>query len=126
MAGGAYGSIAKELFPSAEILDSAALEPLINHEVDCCIWSRTSGLVWCYSHPEFIAMDYGASLGKTYLGYPIPATSVNLDSFLNNWLKIKEESGFKQEMLNYWIIGQVPEKKTPRWSILRDLLHFID
>ena len=84
----------------------------------------TQGFVWCLSNPRFITIDYGEQLGIGYLGYPIRTDAIDFVSFLDNWLELKEEIGFKEAMVNYWIKGESDEKKAPsRWSVLRNVFH---
>jgi proton glutamate symport protein len=123
LSGGAYIPITKRHFPNATIHAAYHnLQPLIDGEVDACLWNRNAGVVWCLLNPEFIALDYGAPLGRTYFAYPFREGDEGFASFLNNWLRIKDQSGFKQEMINYWIDGQ-PPIKSPHFSILENVFH---
>jgi len=108
---GAYSEIAKLYFPNAEIISARGNSLLKNHEVDGCFWTRTSGFVWCILNPEFVVIDYGSLLGNSYLAYPIRENSFEFVSFLNNWLQVKEQNGFKNKMINYWIKGGPKEKR---------------
>jgi len=121
LADGAYSKIAKTHFPQAEIVSSHGYSLLKTHQVDACFWTRTSGVTWCILNPDFVAIDYGSALGTSYLAYPIRENSFEFVSFLNNWLKVKEQNGFKKKMINYWILGLPAEKREPRWSIWQSL-----
>jgi ABC-type amino acid transport substrate-binding protein len=123
---GVYKGIAEKYFSKATILSGQDLSLLKNREVDACFWARTSGFIWCILNPEFIVMDYGPSLGKAYIAYPFRENAFAFASFMNNWLKVKEQVGFKKKMREYWIQGLPPERRPSRWSILKDMLHLVE
>lgn len=123
-AGGAQIEIAKRNFPNAQIIDILSMSLLLNGEIDALLWSETSAVTWCLSHPDFVVIEYGNQIGKSFFGYPIRQHATDFGFFLNNWLTLKEQSGFKKEMEAYWIHGILPGKREPRWSILRNVLRY--
>ncbi|MBX7066292.1 MAG: cation:dicarboxylase symporter family transporter [Parachlamydiales bacterium] len=125
-AGGVQFEIAKENFPDANVLDIDSTELFERGEIEAILWSKTTAVIWCLSHPEFVVIDYGDQLGKSYFAYPFRQHATDFGFFLNNWLSLKEQSGFKKDMENYWIHGILPGERAPRWSILRNVLHWRD
>ncbi len=123
-AGGAQFDIAKQNFPNAEIIDIHSTEGFLKGEFDAIMWSQTTAIIWCLSHPDYVVIDYGDQIGKSYFAYPIRQHAIDFGFFLNNWLSLKEQSGFKKDMKNYWIHGIPPSARKPRWSILRNVLHW--
>lgn len=127
--GGIHVPLAKHHFPKAKVINNEAISkdfmaPLMKGEVDAVIWSESSAFVWCLAHPAYAAIDYGSLLGVSYFGYPIKQNETSLIFFLNNWLSLKEQSGFKSQMHSYWIDGVPPKKTAPRWSIINNVLHW--
>jgi Na+/H+-dicarboxylate symporter/ABC-type amino acid transport substrate-binding protein len=110
LAGGAFADIGQRHFPLAKILSSPSMQPLLSGEADVLLWNRSSAFVWCLSHPEYVTIDYGGALGKSYLTYLVRADSVPFQTFLNEWLLLKQQSGFQKEMQDYWIDGEVSFK----------------
>jgi proton glutamate symport protein len=139
-AGGAQVEIARKHFPNAEVFSVLAKEELLEDrfarfvwtealtkkEIDGVLWSETNAIIWCLSHPQFVAISYGDKLGTNYFGYPVRKHATDFGFFLNNWLALKEQSGFHKAMQSYWIDGIAPGGKPPRWSIIRNVLHWID
>lgn len=125
-AGGAQIRIAERLFPHAKIIVSYGTDLLVDGTVDTIFWSESSAFVWCLSHPEYVVIEYGDLLGSSYFSYPIHQNASDFRFFLDNWLSLKEQSGFKKAMESYWIDGISPKKTVPRWSVLRNVLHLID
>ncbi|PIS02533.1 MAG: hypothetical protein COT85_04410 [Chlamydiae bacterium CG10_big_fil_rev_8_21_14_0_10_42_34] len=121
---GALVDIAKQNFPNATLVEIQGMDALLSKKVESVFWSKTSAMVWCLTHPEFVAVDYGQEIGKCYFAYPIRQHAVNFGFFLNNWLSLKEQSGFKGAMQSYWIDGLSPGSRPPRWSVLRNVFHY--
>ncbi len=46
--------------------------------------------------------------------------------FLDYWIKMEEDYGSLDRKYKYWILGENPEKKTKRWSVIRDVLHWTE
>lgn len=121
---GGYAPLIGRHFPLATYVPSADIDPqLTTGKVDAWIWSAIPAFIWCLSHPDFVVIDYGGFIGKRYFSYPVRSGSVDFISFLNNWMALKEQSGFKTTMTRYWIQGDTMKDKIPRWSILRNVLH---
>lgn len=127
---GGYQQVVERHFPLGRLIAlPQGTEPAVelkSGNVDAWIWSHTPGFIWCLSNPDFVVADYGSLIGKRYFGYPIRSSAVDWASFLNNWLILKEQSGFKSLMTRYWIEGESPKRKQPRWSIIRNVLHWIE
>jgi proton glutamate symport protein len=122
---GAYSDFLIRHFPNARIYQTDNVDPdmMKRGEVDAWIWGADPAMVWCVSNPDFITIDYGGLIGKTYFSYAVPDNAFKLSSYLNNVLILKELSGFQTKMHNYWIKGEPIEPKEVRWSILRNVLH---
>ena len=46
--------------------------------------------------------------------------------YLNHWLTLQKTSGAVAKQFDYWILGKTARRKTPRWSIIRNVLHWVD
>ncbi len=127
---GGYTTVVERHFPLAQLIvgkmgTDIAYE-MNEGRADAWAWSHIPGFVWCLSHPEFVVADYGGLIGKRYFAYARKKGSAEWASFLNNWLILKEQSGFKDRMHRYWIEGESPKERPPRWSVIRNILHWIN
>lgn len=123
---GGYRSVRERHFPLSTQVDGISIEAeLLTGKADAWLWSKTPGFVWCLSHPDYVVADYGDEIGKRYFGYPIREGSLNWASFLNSWLILKDQSGFKERMERYWVRGEDIQEPAPRWSIIRNVLHWV-
>jgi hypothetical protein len=45
--------------------------------------------------------------------------------FVNIWIDLKKKDKTIKALYDHWILGKAAEKKEPRWSIIRDVLHWV-
>ena len=57
--------------------------------------------------------------------YYLVAEESRFEEFLEGWLSLKERDGTKQQLYDYWILGRNAEGDTPRWCVIRDVLHWV-
>ena len=121
---GAYKNLVSQFFPNAKRVDDFNI---FQTGIDAWMWNQISATVWCMIYPNFTVIDYEGDLGKGYLGYPVRPDAVHLLEFINSWMKLKVANGFYQEQTDYWILGKNPKNiNKPRWSIIRNVLHWVD
>ena len=69
-------------------------------------------------------MNSGQStIAGTSLG---PADRAMLD-FLDGWIELKRRDQTLQRLYDYWVLGKTPpSKKEPRWSVVRNVLGWVE
>ena len=60
------------------------------------------------------------------LGYAVAKGNQDLLNLLNNWIQIKKNSSRIKAAYNFWILGQDAVPKKPRWSIIRNVLKWVE
>jgi hypothetical protein len=43
---------------------------------------------------------------------------------VNTWIELKQKDGTLNRLYKYWILGLDAAPKQPRWSIIRNVLHW--
>jgi Na+/H+-dicarboxylate symporter/ABC-type amino acid transport substrate-binding protein len=107
-------------------LDSAAEYFSAGHaEVDGLVISAESGSAWTLRYPGFAVAN--PLLGRVRVPlYYLTAADTDFEQFLQNWLTLKRADGTYQQLYEYWILGREVQTRTPRWSVLRDLLGWVE
>ncbi len=123
---GEYYEISKRHFPKSKIVRIHHLEEINKIDVDVVMAPYYEGFIWSLQHPNYVVIDYDDLIGKQYFAYPIYIDAFSWKSFVNNWLHLKEQSGFTKRQRNYWMEGKKPKSPEERWSLLRDILHWIE
>ena len=62
---------------------------------------------------------------KMPLAYPVAARDQALANLISTWIELKRKDGTVEELFAHWILGRDAATKSPRWSIARDVLHWI-
>jgi Na+/H+-dicarboxylate symporter/ABC-type amino acid transport substrate-binding protein len=84
------------------------------------------GSAWTLLHPQFSVVVPAGALVKIPLAYPVAAGDQAFAAFLNTWLEMKRKDGTLDALFKHWILGQNAAARRPRWSVLRDVLHWVD
>ena len=119
--------VAKRLLPNATIVPIDTKEDFfLGNKADVMMISAEEGYTLTLEYPVYdvdIVQPYD-SYQMTY-GYAVAKDSS--DSYLlalNYWIRMENDYGMLQKKYNYWVLGEVPEAVQPRWSVVRDVLHW--
>ena len=95
------------------------------NDLDGVIISAEAGSAWTTIKPE-----YGVAIPEPHLSSPIAIAAafhnLRLLEFIDDWLVLEKTRGNLNRLYDTWILGKGAEKKTPRWSIIRNVLHWVD
>ena len=93
--------------------------------VDALVISAEVGSAWTIIYPSYSVVVPEPHV-KAHAGLAMPLGDSDFGDFVDDWLKLKKASGFTNELYKKWILGKSEEQKKPRWSIIRDVLHWVD
>jgi ABC-type amino acid transport substrate-binding protein len=63
---------------------------------------------------------------KIPIAYPLPHGDEKLTTFVNTWIELKKKDGTVDGIFNHWILGETAGRKGPRWSVIRDVLGWVE
>ena len=63
---------------------------------------------------------------KMPLAYPLARHDQDWAHFINTWIELKRRDGTIDALYRHWILGQDAVPRQPRWSLIRDVLHWVD
>jgi Na+/H+-dicarboxylate symporter/ABC-type amino acid transport substrate-binding protein len=84
------------------------------------------GSAWTLLHPEYSVVVPEPGLVKVPLAYAVARHDQAFASFVNTWIDLKRKDGTIDRLYRYWILGQNAAPARPRWSIIRDVLHWVE
>ncbi|MDD1752239.1 MAG: cation:dicarboxylase symporter family transporter [Methanotrichaceae archaeon] len=119
------------IFPLATIIrldNSNQFFNQTNTAADVLLTTAETGSPMTLLHPFYdVAVLQPYDTNKIMCTY---AVSKNCDDsslwFLDYWLKMEKEYGSLDSKYNYWVLGENTENEPPRWSIIRDVLHWVE
>lgn len=92
---------------------------------DAVVISAEAGSAWTLFFPGYgIAILEGKN--RYPVAYAVAQTNQSLLNYINNWQKLRKVDGHQQEFYDYWMLGKGATTPQPRWSIIRDVLHWVD
>ena len=125
----AFATTVRELLPQAEIVElwseSQFFEGPPEH-MDALVTSAEVGSAWTLVHPHYAVVTPFHRQIKLPLVYLVALGEVQAEDYLEHWIELKKQDGTIEELYDYWILGRGAQIKKPRWSVIRDLLHWVD
>lgn len=83
------------------------------------------GAAYAYRYPRYSVTSTKTDI-KVPASYAVPKGDIEMLEFISNWVELKKSDGTVDTLYQYWMLGGVTKKKEPRWSIIRDVLHWVD
>ncbi len=85
-----------------------------------------SGSVLTLLFPKFTVVVPEPDIVKIPLAYPLARRDQDWARFINTWIELKRRDGTIDALYGHWILGKQAVKRQPRWSIMRNVLHWVD
>ena len=63
---------------------------------------------------------------KIPLAYPLARRDLEWAHFINTWIDFKRRDGTIDALCDHWVLGKQAVARKPRWSIMRNVLHWAD
>ena len=117
--------------PEADIVRLSTLEDQFQYfetggaGADAFLDTAEEGAAWTVLHPRFTVVVPRPVL-RVPVVYLVPSDSPLLLRAMNAWLLIEAKSGGIDELYDYWVQGKIGRVQPPRWSVIRDLLGWVN
>ena len=82
-------------------------------------------MAWTVLHPDYKAVFFKTHINKFPVAYAVAHNNLELQAYLNSWLTVQKSAGTVQSLYDKWILGKGAEKHSPRWSVVKDVLHWV-
>jgi ABC-type amino acid transport substrate-binding protein len=121
-------TVARQLLPRATIVPIDSQEEYFaGGKADALMISAEEGYTMTLKYPfyDVAIIEPYDSYQKIY-AYPIARNSS--ESYLlalNYWILMEKDYGMLEKKYDYWILGKIPGVVEPRWSIVRNVLHWV-
>ncbi len=126
---GYYFQAIQEVLPHAELVSIDSPRRFFRKEVedvDAMVFAVEVASAWTLLYPEFsVVVPEGVS-SKAPAAFALPRGEIALLQYMNTWLALKKSNGFMDRIYDYWILGRDPKAVKPRWSIMKDVLHWFE
>jgi Na+/H+-dicarboxylate symporter len=95
--------------------------------VDALYTGAESGSAWTLLYPSYQVVTPWSDDYTIPLVYPYSSDEDNeMDEFIDHWVLLKQHDGTTEKAYEHWILGKGSEKKALRWSVIRNVLGWVD
>jgi Na+/H+-dicarboxylate symporter len=116
--------------PQAEIVPIHSLrDEFFRDETDrfdALAFTAESGSAWSLIYPQFSVAVPQPDTMAVPLAYPVARGDPEMVEFLGTWIELKQSDGTIDTLFSHWILGEAAKKREPRWSVIRDVLGWIE
>jgi Na+/H+-dicarboxylate symporter len=115
--------------PSAEIVILPRVADFFEAETppaDGLIISAEAGSAWTLIQPDFQVVLPFTHVTSWPLGYATVPGDDDFIRFLDLWIDLMRDEGFVSRLRNHWILGRTAVPRSPRWSVIRNVLHWVE
>jgi len=81
---------------------------------------------WSLLHPEFAVVVPQPSPVQIPTAYGVSLGADDLARLIDEMILAADSAGIIDETYDYWVLGQGAQSHEPRWSIIRDVLGWVD
>ncbi len=127
--GSSYEHLARELFPNKELILLNSYDDFLPLDKNVALlWEEEESIAWLLMHRGYRLVLPTPALGFDSLGYALKENSPRFLHYLNTWLELKNISGYTTKQYDLWVKGktEIAAPSEPRWSIIRNVLHWVD
>ena len=95
-------------------------------DADALLTTAEQGSAWSLLYPNYKVMIPEEPLGDDFVAYPLAKGNPDFARYLDTWLMMAKTGNKAEAEYNYWILGKDPKLEQPRWSVIRDVLHWVE
>jgi Na+/H+-dicarboxylate symporter/ABC-type amino acid transport substrate-binding protein len=124
-----YQSMVEQFVPQAHLHPLPSPRKFFTanaRELDALLFLAEPGSAWTLIYPAYTVVVPLPKPIKIPLVYPMPKGEEELVEYVNAWLELKKKDGTLEAVFDHWIVGKGATEHTQRWSIIRDVLHWIE
>ncbi|WP_020531511.1 cation:dicarboxylate symporter family transporter [Flexithrix dorotheae] len=117
--------------PNSGLVSIDSISQFFNNQVDtlkldALLTSAERGAALTLLHPDYQVVNPLPINIKVPLVYPIAGNDTELQEFVSNWIEEKKKDGTIDKFYDHWILGKDVTKDTKHWSVIKDVLHWVE
>ena len=95
-------------------------------ELDALLLSAETGSSWCMIYPEFTVAVPHPMVRSVPMAFAVRFGDREMAEFLGTWIELKKKDGSIENLFYYWIEGKKVRTGSKRWSVIHDVLGWVD
>ena len=117
----------RERIPAAQLVIVRSPEEFFQSKgknLDGFIYTAEEGSAWSLLYPEYTVVVPPPAI-TIPVSYPMARADQELADYVNAVLDLKKRDGTLKKLYDYWVFGQFATHAQPRWSVIRNVLHWV-
>ncbi len=118
-----------DLVPDAKFLYLESAEEFFLGDHDgahALLLTAEEGAAYAYRYPEYAVVRVGPPWIRIPGGYPLPRGDTHMVEYVSNWIDLQRKNGTIDRLHEYWMLGGAEKTVEPRWSVIRDVLGWVE
>jgi ABC-type amino acid transport substrate-binding protein len=111
--------------PEAQVRPVQGIAGLFDVGADAIALPAERGSAWTLRLPQYSVVVPEPKSMQVPLAFALPHDEPGLATLVDTWIALKRSDGTIDELYQYWILGREAATVGPRWSIIRDVLHWV-
>ncbi len=123
-----FVSFVRERLPNAQLVIVESAEEFFESKgktLDGFIYTAEAGSAWSLLHPEYTVAVPPPPISLP-LTYAMARGDHELTDYVNALIDLKKRDGTLKKLYDYWVLGRFAANRQPRWSVIRDVLHWVE
>ena len=117
----------REYLPKAQLVIVNSAEEFFESKgktLDGFVYTAEEGSAWSLLYPEYTVVVPPPPIALP-LSYAMARADRELVDYVNALVELKKADGTLKKLYNYWVLGRFAADTQPRWSVIRDVLHWV-
>lgn len=93
---------------------------------DGLLVSLEAGKTWTMLYPEYATVFRRNEVKSFPASWALAMENIDLLTYMNSWLELRRSVGTVDTLYDYWILGKNAVPAESRWSVIRDVLPWVD
>lgn len=95
-------------------------------DLDALVMGAETGSAWSLVYPAFNVVVPKPGKMLAPIAYALPEGEPGLTAVVNTWIQLTRDDGTADALFAHWILGEGAKSKEKRWSVIRDVLGWVD
>lgn len=119
----------RAVLPNAKIISLESAHDFFNgvdEGADALLLSAEEGAAYSYLYPQYTVMEVRDGTIRIPAVYAVPKGDIETMEFVSNWIGLKQKDGTIDQLYDYWMLGGAAKPRGHRWSVIRNVLGWVD
>ena len=95
-------------------------------DIDALVMSAEAASAWTLVYPRFTAVIPRPGSVSIPIVMALPNADETFTRLIDTWIQTSIALNVMEQAYQHWILGRETVEHQPRWSVIRDVLHWVE